>query len=106
MKRGLCCLAAVRATVIIAVKLRHTCMRACSSPMTLKWSRRSHSLALLNTLSMLTRFLKRFTRRLTPCTMKSRPTPNVFLILEHFLYGITGSAPYSLTVSLTFAESY
>ena len=36
MKRGLCCLAAVRATVIIAVKLGHACMKACSSPITLE----------------------------------------------------------------------
>jgi len=63
---GRFCLAAVRATVIIAVKLKQACMKACSSPLTLKWSRRSHSLALLNTRSMLTLFLNRFARRLTP----------------------------------------
>jgi hypothetical protein len=84
MKRGLCCIVAVRATVIIAVKLKQVCMQAYSSPLTLRWSRRSHSLALLNTRSTLTRFLKRFTNRLTPWMMKSRPTLSD-LTLERFL---------------------
>src|SRR3990170_6948259 len=106
MRLGLCCLKAVKATVSMAEKLRQACMKACSSPLTLRWSRRSHSLALLKTLSMQTRFLKRLTRRLAPWTTKSYPTLKVCLILELFLYGMTGSALHSLTVSITFAESY
>jgi hypothetical protein len=54
------------ATVSMAEKLRQACMKACSSPLTRRWSRRSHSLALPKTLSMLTRFLKRLTKRLVP----------------------------------------
>jgi len=103
---GLCCLTAVKAIVSMAEKLRQACMNACSKPLTLKWFRRSHSLALLKTLSMQTRFLKSLTKRLTPRTTKSRPTLKPFLILELFLYGMTGSAPYSFTVLLTLDESY
>jgi len=56
---------AVRATVSMVEKVRQACMKTCSRPLTLRWSRRSHSFALLKTLSMLTRFLKIIARRLT-----------------------------------------
>jgi len=102
MSLGLCCLTAAKATTNMAEKLRQACMKACSSPLTRRWSRRSHSLALPNSLSTLTRFLKRLTRRLAPWTTKSRPTFKACLILELLRYGMTGSAPNILTVSLTF----
>jgi len=57
MSLGLPCLIAVRAIVSMAVKLKDACMKACDNPLTLKWSSSSHSLALPNTLSMLTRLL-------------------------------------------------
>jgi hypothetical protein len=44
----------------MAEKLRQARVKACSKPLTLKWFRRSHSLALLKTFSMHTRFLNRF----------------------------------------------
>ena len=106
MRFGLRCLTAVEAIVSMAEKLKQACMNACSTPLTRKWSRRSHSLALLNNLSTLTLFLKRLTRRLAPWTTKSRPTFKACLILELFLCGMTGSAPNALTVSLTLDESY
>src|SRR4030065_1505725 len=106
MRLGLCCLKAVKATVSMGENLRQGCMKACSSPLTLRWSRRSHSLALLKTLSMQTRFLKRLTRRLAPWTTESYPTLKAILILELFLYGMTGSGPHALPGSLTFPEAY
>jgi len=49
----------------MAEKLRQTCMKAYSKPLTLRWSRRSNSLALFKNLSMLTCFLKGLAKRLT-----------------------------------------
>ena len=92
MRLGLCCLTAVKAIVSMAEKLRQACMKTCSSPLTLRWFRRSHSLALVNTLSMQTRLLKSLTKRLTPRATKSRPIilsycmPNpcrVVLVVSH-----------------------
>ena len=40
MRPGLRCLTAVKAIVSVAEKLRHACMKAGSSPLTLRWSRR------------------------------------------------------------------